>query len=61
MGKERMERIEERVVTELEVVIPEDFGHAMAAAFAARVGRGTPGVIEEFLCSSIGICRRAKC
>lgn len=58
MGKEQMERIEERVVTELEVVIPEEFGPAMAAAFAARVA---PGVIEEFLCSSIGICRRAKC
>ncbi len=61
MGKEQMERIEERVVTELGVVIPEEFGPAMAAAFAARVGRGTPGVIEEFLCSSIGIYRRAKC
>lgn len=53
-----MGRIEERVVTELEVVIPEEFGSALTAAW---VGRGTPGVVEEFLCSSIGICMRAKC
>lgn len=56
-----MERIEERVVTELEVVIPEEFGLAMSSAFAAQVGRGTPGVVEEVPCSSIGICSRAKC
>lgn len=56
-----MKRIEERVVTELEVVIPEEFGLAMSAAFAAWVGRVTPGVVEEFLCSSIGICRQAMC
>lgn len=40
-----MERIEERIVTELEVVIPEEFGLAMSAACAARFGRGTPGVV----------------
>lgn len=56
-----MDRIEERVVTELGVVIPVEFGPAMSAAFAARAGRGTPGVVEECLYSSIGICRRAKC
>lgn len=49
-----MERTEERVVTELEVLIPVP---AMSAAY----GRETPGVVEECLCSSIGICRRAKC
>lgn len=56
-----MERIEGRVVTELEAVIPVEFGPAMSAAFAARAVRETPGVVEECLCSSIGICRRAKC
>ena len=53
-----MKRVEERVVTELEVVIPGVFGSALTAAW---VGRGTPGVFEEFLCSRIGIYRRAKC
>ena len=56
-----MERIEERVVTELEVVNPVEFGLAMFPAYVARAGRETPGVVEECLCSSIWTCRQAKC
>lgn len=48
--------MEERVITELEVVIPVEFGPVISAEPDCE----TPGVVEG-LCSSIGICRRAKC
>lgn len=39
-------------------MIPVELGPVMSAAVLARE---KPGVVEEGLCSSIGICRRAKC
>lgn len=35
-----------------------EFGLVMSAVVAARE---KPGVVEECLCSSIEICRQAKC
>lgn len=39
-------------------MIPVEFELVMSAAGAARE---KPDVVEECLCSSIGICRQAKC